>query len=128
MTAYNLFTAVTKAQVPPPIAVEGGPAPANLPAGCTAVNPGGGAGAPTVPPTSQTFQLNLTGSGNCAATAQILGSNDGINWLSNGQVVITSGGVPSSNALAGTNNYAWFAAYLLSIAGTNATASLIMNA
>jgi hypothetical protein len=128
MTVSTIFQGIQKVQTPAPIAIQSGPAPANLPTGCNAIQPGGGAGQTSSPPTNQTFQAVLTGSGNCSASINIAASNDGINWLGYGVITIPSGSVPATVSFIGSSNFAWYSGWVTAISGTNATCSLNMNA
>jgi hypothetical protein len=139
MTVYTLFDDVTAAQAAPGIAQPSGNAGGdvqmsssgamNVPPGSQAVFPGGGAGAPTAPPTNQQFQLIVIGSGAVSAAAQIFGTNDGVNWTSTGSSISAASAQTVSTATAsGTAGWAGFTAQLTTISGTNASATLLMNA
>lgn len=80
------------------------------------------------PPERQFFQLNVSGIGTVSATAQVVGSNDGVHWINYMQVSAGSGSSPQAGGAAGQTPYAYYGAYLLSISGTSARASLTMNA
>jgi hypothetical protein len=129
MTLYYLCKNVTAVQTLP-TAIQGGPAPANLPVGSQGVNPNPvGAGSALQLPNNQTFQLIVLGTaGNVSATAQLIVSNDGVNWINLATVAATSGASPNSAGQTGTAVWNWYSAYITAISGTGASATVIMNA
>lgn len=78
------------------------------------------------PAPQQTFVLTVTGTGALSATAQVMVSNDGDNWLNYGAPITATNGVPAAQ----TGNQVWeyFGAVLTAISGTNAGAKLVMSA
>lgn len=81
------------------------------------------------PPTPQTFVLTVQGNGAVSASAQILGSNDGINFVAYGAVIAASSDTTiSSQAQVGTACYDQYAAIITAISGTNARATVTMSA
>lgn len=83
---------------------------------------------PITPPEKQFFQLTVAGTGAVSATAQIVGSNDGVNWVPYMQVTAGSGTSPQTGGASGTVPYPFYNAYLTAIAGTSAKATLTMSA
>src|SRR5258708_7737731 len=54
------------------------------------------------PPIEQAFIVTVTGSGNVSASAQIVGSNDTVNWALYGPVIaVASGASPQSQSAVG---------------------------
>ena len=128
MTTYALFAGLTVAQAAPGT-TQGGPPGGNLPSGANFVNPGGGAGQTnSSPPSTQSFVLVVTGFGYVSASGFVLASNDGVNWITYGTLTASSGASPNIQTANGSVTWAYFSAYLSAISGTNAAASLTMNA
>lgn len=88
------------------------------------VNPAGS----TTPAANQGFQLVVTGTGSVSASAQIVVSNDGVNWTNLTPAITASAAVGTSSAIGGNSQvpYQYFGAYITAISGTNATATLTM--
>lgn len=84
----------------------------------------------TSPSGSQGFQLVVTGTGNVSASAQIVVSNDGINWTSLGGALAATSTANVSTAISGNSNtpYQYFGGYITAISGTGAKATLTMCA
>lgn len=87
---------------------------------------------PNSPTQGQAFTLVINGIGNCSATAQIVGSNDGVNFLPVGAPIAATGpfadlkaGIQAANTNATFN---FFGAYITAISGTNANATLTLSA
>lgn len=81
------------------------------------------------PPSSHAFVLTVTGSGNVSATAQPVGSNDGINFVAYGSPIVASSlQTVSSQAQAGTTPFEFLGAYVSAISGTNASATVTASA
>ena len=120
MTTAVLCSGVTAAQT----LVNGS---GNVPTGSQVVNPSGGSTA-TNPPV-QSFQLLVTCSaGNCSATAQVIVSNDGVNWSNYGSAISASSGVSPNTAIANNSQpFQYYSAYITAISGTNAKASVTMG-
>lgn len=129
MTTYILFQGI-KAIQSAPGTVQGGTPGSNLPPGSTFANPGGGAGAPTAPPTNQTLHAVVAGtSGSVSATVQPVVSNDGINWIAYGSpITIASAATPQQGSAVGTAVWAFYSAYVTAISGTGASVTCTMNA
>ncbi len=132
MTVYRIFDGISAAQVLPPQA-GGSVVGSNLPSGVQAVNLSGGGAVSTLgagAAVNQVFQLTVTGTvgQTVSGTAQIIASNDGINWTNIGTVTASSGPSPNIQSASGTVPWAFFSGLLLAITGTGAKASLIMNA
>ena len=89
-----------------------------------------GANNPTSPPPEQTFHLIVAGTaGNVSGTAQVIVSNDGVNWVNYGDAIAAASTYLTAQAsFAGTQAWKYFGAYLTAISGTGATATLRMNA
>lgn len=86
-----------------------------------------GAGGINVTPVQQTFQLNVSGTGSVAATAQPVVSNDGVNWANYGSA-ISANGTTSATAIAnGTQQWPYYSAYMTTLTGTGAKATLLVN-
>lgn len=83
---------------------------------------------PTSPPTEQAFHLVVTGTaGNVSGTAQIIASNDGVNWISYGDPISAPSTYLTAQAsMGGTQSWKYFGAYLTAISGTGAKATLRM--
>lgn len=106
-------------------AVQSAPAGGSLPVGSNSINPT----ADTAPINTQTqaFQLTVTGSGNVSASAQIIVSNDGVNWASYGSAIAaTSGASPNLAIGSGAQPWQFFSAYITAISGTGAKATVTM--
>lgn len=119
MSVYYPFSGVTKVQTGP----SSPPNQIILPAGSDN---------PNNPPLAQAFTLVVNGIGNCSATCQIVGSNDGVNFINYGAAITASSafaditpGIASAN---GTITYKYYGAYITAISGTNAAATLAMSA
>lgn len=80
-------------------------------------------------PLGQTFQVIVTcSSGNCSATVQVMGSNDGLNWSAYGSAIaVTSGTSPNVGSSTGSNPWEYFTAYVTAISGTNAAVQCTMS-
>ncbi len=76
---------------------------------------------------SQTFQLNVSGTGTVSATVQLWVSNDGKNWATYMDPLTVTGTSPVTAGWGGTQGWAYFSATLPAITGTGASASLTMN-
>lgn len=128
MTAYVLCS--TNAVSGPIGTAQVGSKGMNLPAGSNFIDLSiGGALNPVIPPTNQTFQLIVTGSGNVSATAQPIVSNDGINWTNYGSAISATAAASVSQANGtGSAPWAFYSATITAISGTGAVAKLIMNA
>lgn len=89
-----------------------------------------GANNPTSPPPEQTFHLVITGTaGNVSGTAQVIVSNDGVNWVNYGDAIAAGSAYLTAQAsFAGTQAWRYFGAYLTAISGTGAKAALKMVA
>lgn len=85
---------------------------------------------PKSPPTEQTFHLVIAGTaGNVSGTAQVVVSNDGVNWVNYGDAIAAASTYLTAQAsFAGTQAWRYFGAYLTAISGTGAKASLKMSA
>lgn len=85
---------------------------------------------PTAPTTQQTFELVITGTaGSVSGTAQVVSSNDGINWITYGApIVVASSYLTGAAGLSGAQSWTFFGAYLTAISGVGATATLKMSA
>lgn len=80
------------------------------------------------PAFQQAFQITVKGQGAVSASVQMYGSNDNKNWAKIGAPVNVAG---TNVATAGTNGsvgYSFFGALLTAISGTNALATVTMNA
>lgn len=80
------------------------------------------------PAATQCFQLVVVGSGAVSAAAQIYGSNDRLNWAKVGNPIIASGTNSGTAGGGGSIGYSFFGALLTAISGTNASATVTMNA
>jgi hypothetical protein len=126
VTVYNLIHNVQAVQaLPAPVQAAG--QNSNLPNGSKSVKPDGGAGTPSSPPTSQTFQGVLNGNGNCSATVNIIVSNDEFNWIPYAQITFASGTTPNSQAAMGSQVWAYYSAYVSALSGTDASVNCLMN-
>lgn len=84
---------------------------------------------PDMPAQLQSFQLNVSGVGPLSATAQIVVSNDGTNWMPYlGAVTAAGNGSVASAGVQGNGSWRYFGSYLTAISGTNAVADLVMSA
>lgn len=75
----------------------------------------------------QTFQLTVSGTGPVSATAQVVVSNDRINWFPYGDPVTASGTTKATTGWGGAQNWEAYSAYLTALSGTGAQARLVMN-
>lgn len=116
MTTWVLAQGVT--------AVQAAPAAGVIPAGSQSVQPSSWASG--TGPGSQTYQLIVLGTGAVSATAQIMVSNDGINW-SPGPSIPASGSGTAIGVGSGTQPWAYVTAYVTKISGTGATAQIVMG-
>lgn len=111
--AQNVTAVQTLANIGSPNQIVSLP-PANLGAGS--------------PPTDHAFILTVTGSGAVSASAQIVGSNDGINFVNYGSVIsAASAATVSSQAQQGTTPFQVLCAIITAISGTNASASVTVS-
>lgn len=77
------------------------------------------------PPSVQAFVLLVTGSGSVSATAQIVGSNDGVNFVNYGAAIVASAATTvSAQGQGGIVPYQFYAAYITAISGGGAVASV----
>ena len=104
-------------------------APPQAQAGAQSVNPTGPSN-PNSPTQTQMIQVFAsTTSGNVAATAQVYGSNDQINWTAAGAAIaISSTALYGAAALQLALPYKYFTAILTALSGTGASASVTMSA
>lgn len=117
MAVYNLATA-TAAQTAGAVGTSANPI-VNAPASES------GAGSP---PSVQAFVLTVQGSGNVSATAQIVGSNDGVNFVTYGApIAAASAQTVSSQGQGGVVPYQYYSAYVTAISGTNAVATVTVS-
>jgi hypothetical protein len=66
--------------------------------------------------------------GNCSATAQVIVSNDNINWSNYGAAISASSGAsPNTATGSGTQPWEYISAYITAISGTGAKAQVIMG-
>lgn len=80
------------------------------------------------PPTDQIFVLLVAGSGAVSASAQIVGSNDGVNFVNYGAAVAAAAApTVSAQAQAGTSPFQYYSAIITAISGTNAVASVTVG-
>lgn len=109
--------------------VQSAPSAGVLPQGSEAVvsSPGYSSSAKNAP--NQAFQLIVTGtSGNVSATAQIMASNDGNNWVTYGSPIVASAAAsPNSASATGSGPFGYFTAYITAISGTGAKATVLMG-
>jgi hypothetical protein len=77
----------------------------------------------------QTFQFTVNSPNSVAlsATTQVVVSNDGINWATNGSPVTVTGTKSATTGFSSVGNWKYFAAYLTAISGLGALATLIMD-
>jgi len=87
-------------------AIQTAPASGAIPLGSQSVNPAGGTS--PINAAVQTFQLvvTCTGGGNCSATAQVMVSNDGVNWSTYGSTIVANSGA-SPNTATGNGSVPW---------------------
>lgn len=129
MTAYTLFNNITAVQNAPGTTQGNLGVPANVPPGSLAAQMFGGAGSLVAPPAGQAFSLQVDGIGSVSATAQVWASNDGVNWVTYGSAITASSvSGAGTNTATGTGNFQWYTAQLTAISGTQANATLTMNA
>jgi hypothetical protein len=84
---------------------------------------------PNSPPQNQAFVLTATSTaGAVTAVAQVMASNDEVNWVNYGTTLSATGTVTGSAGAVGNAPYRYFGAVLNSITGTNAGVVLIMSA
>lgn len=123
MTIYVLFQNIT--------AVQKAPSAGALPTGSQYVQPIS-QNNPNSPANAHAFTLKVTGVGNCSATVQCIGSNDGANWINYGNTFQATGTTaditPGIASAQGTFPYNYVSGYVTAISGTNAAASLIVSA
>ena len=83
---------------------------------------------------NQQFHLVATGTGTITVSAQLVGSNDGANWVAMGDPITATGspagaGVTTAQAAAtGNQPWAWFGAYVTVCTPSNTQATLTMSA
>src|ERR1700728_561080 len=81
---------------------------------------------------TQQWQAVLSGVGNCSASIQPVGSNDGKNWTAIGSGITVSGSSvdlqPANAGFVSTDPYEYFSGYVTAISGTNAEAELRVTA
>jgi hypothetical protein len=82
---------------------------------------------PITPPSSQSFQLTVAGTGAVSASAQMYGSNDGKNWATIGSPITANGTTTATVVGLGSVPFAFFGALLTAITGTNALATVTMS-
>lgn len=81
------------------------------------------------PPSTQTFVLTVTGSGDVSGTAQILASLDGVNFVNYGSAIVAAAApTTSSQAQVSQGTFEFYAAIITAIGGTNARATVRMGA
>lgn len=87
---------------------------------------------PNSPTSAQTLTLVVNGIGGCSATAQIVGSNDGINYVNIGAPITAQSfnadiraGIQSANT---NSTFNFYGGYVTAINGTNAAATLQLSA
>ncbi len=121
MSVYKFFSNVTAVQTIGSVQKSDGSQSGNQ-----AVQPI--AGNPYLPPQSQAYQVNITGTGAVSASVQPVASEDGINWATYGSAISVSGSY-SAAAVASSSNapHAWYSAYVSAISGTNAAVSCSMS-
>lgn len=127
MAVYLLINAATQTGT--------APSPTNPPQQAQQGAPGNpwaiqGPSNPNSPTQSQCFILTASAtSGNVSATATIVASNDGQNWAAPASNTVSVSGAPSGSSLIVLAVPAkHFAAYLSTLTGTGATATLTMSA
>ena len=77
------------------------------------------------PPVAQAFVLVVTGSGSVSATAQIVGSNDGVNFVNYGAAIVAASATTvSAQGQQGATPYQYYGAYITAISGGGAVASV----
>lgn len=89
-------------------------------------------GSANSPANAQTFTLLVNGIGTCSATAQIMGSNDGINFVTIGAPVTAAAATADLKAgiqgAVASSTYNYYGGYVTAISGTNAAATLTVSA
>lgn len=77
----------------------------------------------------QSFQLTVTGNPGVtvSATAQVVASNDRVNWTPYFDPVSVTGQTTATAGWGGSQNWKYFSAYLTAISGLGAKATLTMN-
>lgn len=108
-------------------AIQAAPSGGQLPTGSQSVNPAGVSS--PINTIAQSFQLVVTSTaGNCSASAQIMVSNDGVNWSAYGAAIVASSAA-SPNTATGNGTVPWqfFTAYITAISGTGAKATVTMG-
>ena len=124
MAVYNLCQNVTAVQTVSSIILPG----RNAAGGSNmAVDPRQPSGSET-PATYQSFQVTVTGSGSVSASAQVVASNDGVNWITIGSVISPSGNNSGTAGGNASSPYKWWSAYVTAISGTNASVNVNMCA
>lgn len=117
MTVYVIMTAVKAVQVGP------------TSTGSQLVPPSQIAG--TGVPPQQEWVATLNGVGNCSATVQLVGTNDGVNFVPVGSITLTAASADLAPGIAdlGTNrSYDRYGGYVSQISGTNASVGLTLSA
>ena len=77
---------------------------------------------------AQSFVLSVVGVGAVSATAQVLASNDNVNWVPYLDPITATGTTSATATAAGNQPFKWFAANLTALSGTNAAATLTVSA
>lgn len=120
MQQYPLISGVT--------AVQQAPAAGVMAFGSSVAQPGGAAGSPNTSAVAQSFFLVVTGSGAVSAMAQVMGSNDGVNWTPYGPPITATAATGTSvGAATGLTPFVFFTGYVTAVSGTNASVSLTMG-
>lgn len=92
----------------------------------------GSANNPNSPAGTHSFVLVVSGIGNCSATAQIVGSNDGVTFVNYGGPITAAGATvdltPATQQANGQTPYDFIGAYVTAISGTRAAATLQLSA
>jgi hypothetical protein len=87
---------------------------------------------PNSPAQAHSLQVVVNGIGNCSATVQFVGSNDGVSWINYGAAVTATGAnadiTPGTGGGTGTTPYTFICAYVTAISGTQAAATAIVSA
>lgn len=86
-----------------------------------------GAGTPKAPPDSRsrTYQANgTTTAGSGAATIQVQGSNNGVNWDTIGTITLTLGTTSTSDSFTSLDRYMALRANVSAISGTGASVNV----
>ena len=111
MAVYKLLSAQTTVTAAPPVAIQ---PTSNL--------------AYLGPPAYQSFHITVSGTGTVSATVQIVGSNDGVNWVSMFSPQVLNGTSPQNSKLAnGPEPMTYFGAYVTAISGTSAAVTVLMS-